>query len=130
LFKQYVVLKDGKYLTKSAWTSSLSRAHVFSKKKYAKLSADQNGGEVETVYLSFYPHKEVIDKVWTVEKTCQVNGLLVYGPYFTQKEAENMYVNIRDNQIGPLFFFTDRCYGEAVNKLGDTLAIRETRRVV
>jgi hypothetical protein len=138
LSKQYVVIKDDEYLTKTGWTSSLSRAKTFSKKKDASLAADQNGGEVKTVYFSFSPPKQVIDKVWTVEFICQIRGLQSYGPFFTHAEADALYRSIKDGQKGPMFCFTDEFYGlmgnpimtQSVNKLGDTLAIRETRRVV
>ena len=142
--KQYVVVKDDKYLTKigsnglysPGWTSSLSRSRTFSKKKEAVLSADDNGGEVKIVYLSFSLPKQVIDKVWTVEFICQIRGLISYGPFFTRAEADTLYQSVKDSQKGPIFYFTDEYYGhggpimmQSINKLGDTLAIREIRRV-
>jgi len=32
-----------------------------------------------------------LESVWLIKRVCQVNGLSIYGPFFTLKEAEEIY---------------------------------------
>lgn len=138
--KQYAIIKDNKYLTSMyKWTTSLGKAELFSKKYSADIKAKMRGGpdaEVVRVYISLEPPRYHAESVWVVEKVCQVRGLTVYGPFFNKKEAEEIFVSLRDAVTSEvedwqsLFSFTDHGWGYATNKLHDTLTIRETRRCV
>lgn len=135
--RQYVVCKDDKYIGKeNQLTSSLSRAKIYSKKDRAKSDAKNFSAEVITVYISLRPPQTKTESVWLVEKVCQVRGLSVYGPFFSKKEAEEIFTSLRDKITSEvedwqsLFTFTEISWGYATNKLHDSLTIRETRRCV
>lgn len=135
---QYLIKKDDGYLKENGKiTTTIERAFITPTKKSAQKYVDAYGGEIAPVYLYKNPIKYAKppdERVWIVKKLCQVNGLTVMGPYFSQDEATNIYYDELKN-CGHFKYVEQLRYnlghGElkwAKNKLGDSIYLCEIRK--
>lgn len=129
MVNQYVILKDDGFLKENGKiTSTIERAYIVSTKKIGQKLIDKYGGQLKEVYLSLNRpiYTTPLESVWLVKKTCQVNGLTVYGPFFTLKEAEELYKSeIVKSKNFPLLEFKEDHYSSfsASNRLKDVIEL-------
>jgi hypothetical protein len=92
--KQYLVSKEDGFLKENGKiTSTIERAYIAPTKKLAQKCIDKYGGEIKTVYVCLNKpvYASPLESVWLIKRICQVNGLSIYGPFFSLKEAEEIY---------------------------------------
>lgn len=144
MLNQYIIEKPTGFLKKNGKsTVLLKKAYIMPTKKEANKLIDKYGGELKEVYITLkqpVPVAAIPDCVYMVKFICKVNGLKVYGPYFTMIEAETIFDSLMNKTVstieeyqslfrfGPVSYWTNNEVRHTSNKLGDELILSRVYR--